>query len=201
MTGINRREFVQSVGAAAPIVATSASSRRVSHPLVPARPLDAKLLLAMGEAILPSELGMDGIARAVAEFQRWLRDYTPGAEALHGYGTGEIRRLPEDPAPRWAEQLTRLDRAATRQFSRDYAALDLASRRALVRDASIDDELTELPPAVSARHVAVGLLAHFYASPEATNLCYRTEISPYACRPLADSPNRPASRSPMRGEP
>ncbi len=41
------------------------------------------------------------------------------------------------------------------------------------------------------RHVAVGLLAYFYATPAATDLAYRAKISRHTCRPLAYASRRP----------
>jgi hypothetical protein len=68
--------------------------------------LDPALLRAMAAAVLPSELGSGGTERAVAEFERWLAGYREGAEILHGYGTGEIRRTGPSPALKWSAQLT-----------------------------------------------------------------------------------------------
>ncbi len=42
-----------------------------------------------------------------------------------------------------------------------------------------------------APHIAVALLAHFYASPEATDLCYQVKIGKETCRPLASSSRQP----------
>ena len=55
---------------------------------------NATILDALGDAVLPAELGADGVSRAVVEFQRWMDGYRPGAEANHGYGTGKIEHLP-----------------------------------------------------------------------------------------------------------
>ena len=38
---------------------------------------------------------------------------------------------------------------------------------------------------------AVALLAHFYASPAATDLCYEARIGKDTCRPLAQSSRKP----------
>src|SRR5689334_20040063 len=58
---------------------------------------NADTLVAVADAVLPSELGAQGIARAASDFQRWMDAYHPGAEANHGYGTGKIERLSADP--------------------------------------------------------------------------------------------------------
>src|SRR5678815_392428 len=75
---------------------------------------NATILDALGDAVLPAELGADGVSRAVVEFQRWMDGYRPGAEANHGYGTGKIEHLPADPRPRWRSQLAALDADARR---------------------------------------------------------------------------------------
>jgi hypothetical protein len=48
-----------------------------------------------------------------------------------------------------------------------------------------------LPEIDRAPHIAVGLLAHFYSSAAAQDLCYRARIGKGTCRPLAESPRRP----------
>jgi hypothetical protein len=75
-------------------------------------PPNADALTALGDAVLPAELGTSGIARATAAFQRWMDGYRPGAEANHGYGTARIDRLPADPRPQWQAQLAALDSEA-----------------------------------------------------------------------------------------
>src|SRR5512138_3061849 len=72
--------------------AGDASSRSAGRVAPNATPLGA-----LGEAVLPADLGADGIVRAVADFERWMQEYQPGAELNHGYGTGKIERLTADP--------------------------------------------------------------------------------------------------------
>src|SRR4051794_35117758 len=69
----------------------------------------ASVLEALGDAVLPAELGAAGSTRAVNEFQQWMDGYRAGAEAIHGYGTGRIDRVPPDPRPKWRTQLAALD--------------------------------------------------------------------------------------------
>ncbi len=178
------------VGAAGPI-ASASSARQPVGTAVPARPLDAKLLHAMGEAILPSALGSEGIRRVVAEFQHWLREYSPGAELLHPYGSGEIRYAGPNPEGRWNEQLAALDTSARERFAESFAALDIESRRSIVLAVLERIDVSRLSAASDAEHVGVALLAFFYATSEAANLCYGAAINRYACRPLADSPAVP----------
>jgi len=39
--------------------------------------------------------------------------------------------------------------------------------------------------------IAVALLAHFYESPGATDLCYEAQIGRQTCRPLAAQASKP----------
>ena len=153
---------------------------------------NATLLDALGDAVLPPALGADGVARAVAEFQRWMDGYEPGAEANHGYGTGRIERLPADPRPRWRSQLTALDTDARRNGA-SFSALPRERRQALVRAALDDERGDALPNPLLARHVALALLAHFYDSPVATDLCYDAQIGRQQCRPLSAQRQQPVA--------
>jgi len=157
-------------------------------------PPNATLLEALGDAVLAAELGANGVARAVAEFQRWMDGYQPGAEANHGYGTGRIEQLPEDPRPRWRSQLAALD-ADARRTGPSFDALPRERRQALVRDALQSERGDALPNPLLARHVALALLAHFYDSPAATDLCYEAQIGRQQCRPLSAQRQQPVALS------
>ncbi len=194
MSKLRRRTFVKAA-AALPIAVSAVGIEGCARSAGQATgPLAPELLHAVGEAVLPRELGADGMARAIEQFQRWLREYTPGAERLHGYGTGEIRSTPDDPTERWNDDLAALETQARTRASAAFVDLDVAARQVAIRSAIADDRLNRLPDPAGARHVVVGLLAHFYGTPDAANLCYRAAIDPFACRPLADVPNEPAPR-------
>ena len=196
----SRRTFAAQLGA---LVATLAVARRALAERSPlhrdgeasAASLDHASLLALGGAVLPSELGDVGSRRAVAEFERWLDAYRGGAEVLHGYGTAKLERIPPSPQARWTTQLTALDRDARKQHGRPFAQCAVAQRRALVHDRLQREKLGPMPSPAEASHVAIGLLAHFYASAEAADLCYRAEIGRGTCRPLAEQARQP---SPLR---
>ena len=151
---------------------------------------NAVLLHALGDAVLPAELGADGVTHAAQEFQRWMNGYQPGAEANHGYGTGRIEQLPADPRPQWRSQLAALDADARRTGS-SFSALPRERRQALVRAALRNERGDALPDPLLARHVALALLAHFYDSPAATDLCYGAQIGRQQCRPLSAQRQQP----------
>lgn len=150
---------------------------------------DPELLRAAGEALLPAEIGEAGREEAVSGFEAWLRDYAPVPERVHGYGSQEIRYGPPDPAPRWAAQLEALELESRARHGTGFASLADSARRELLERALADalGDLPSRPGALEAEHVAVGLLAWFYGSPRATDLCYRRRIGRLSCRPLAES--------------
>lgn len=153
--------------------------------------LDPSLLRAMAVAILPAELGPSGTERAAAEFERWLAGYREGAEILHGYGSGEIGHTGPSPALRWSAQLTELDAAARKAHGAPFATRARVEREELVRAAVGGVSAGGMPQIDRAPHIALGLLAHFYSSAAAQDLCYEARIAKGTCRPLADSPKRP----------
>ena len=191
MSEINRRAFLGSVAAAVPAAALAqriaTESAKAGSPL-----LDETLLLAVAGAILPGELEPETLNRVVTEFQGWLEAYQPVAELNHGYGTDEIQYTPADPAPGWQSQLDALEMEARQRFNSSFAELDVESRRDMVRRQLTRDRVDRFPRPHLARHVAVGLLSYYYATPEAADLCYRRAIGKNSCRPLARSPEEPA---------
>jgi hypothetical protein len=185
MAHLPRRRFVLELAAFLPLpfVARRLHSRAVAD-------LDPRQLRALASATLPGELGPDGVNRVVTSFERWLLGYREGVELVHGYGTGELRHTGPSPALRWSAQLRELEASARKQ-GHSFEQLGLDDRQALVRSALEGQRGTGLPPVDRAPHLAVGLLAFFYGSPEATDLCYQARIGSNGCRPLAESPQRP----------
>ncbi len=182
----SRRRFLVGVAALLPLPFVA---RRVHRLAV--RSLDPALLRAMAEAILPSELGSGGTERAVAEFERWLAGYREGAEILHGYGSGELRHTGPSPALKWASQLAGLDTAARKAHGAPFVTRARVERAALVRAALGGMSSGGWPQIDRAPHIAVGLLAHYYGSSAAQDLCYRARIGKETCRPLSQSSGRP----------
>lgn len=145
--------------------------------------LDPRRLRALSAAVLPTELGAAGLERVVSGFERWLAGYREGVELVHGYGTAEIRRTGPSPALRWANQLQALGPS--------FESLSVAERQAVLRTALQGERLGVMPQVDRAPHLAVGLLAFFYDSPEATDLCYGVRIGKNACRALSDATRKP----------
>lgn len=194
MAEITRRFFFQSVASALPAVALSGcDGTRTAESIEIAESLPQDVLHALGEAVLPSELGPQGIDRVVVGFQTWVQQYQPVAELNHGYGTGEIEYTPADPTPGWGSQLRALDLEAQKRYARSFVQLTPEARREMIRGKLAGDGLDRLPTTAAAQHVAVGLLAYFYDTSEATDLCYQAEIRRYQCRPLSLASQKPAS--------
>lgn len=195
MSTIDRRSFLQSLGVLVP--GTVLGGLAVPDTVEAASPsLDHALMVALAEAVLPAELGSDGQQLVVAGFQEWLAGFEPVAELNHGYGTGEIEYAVADPGPGWNAQLRALDLQAKRTAGKAFTELAPEQRRELVRSVVARDATGGLPEIASARHVALGLLAYFYSTPEATDLCYRAEVGKNNCRPLSRNPERPAPLQP-----
>jgi hypothetical protein len=154
------------------------------------RDLDPSHLRALGRIVLPSEIGAAGVERAVAGFERWIAGYREGAELLHDYGSGEIRKTGPSPALRWAKQLRDLDIAA-RKLGRPFSTLDSGRQEELIRSVLVGSKPGGLPAVDRAPHVAVGLLSWFYGTAEASDLCYGVRIGRNGCRPLAESSQAP----------
>ena len=173
------------VSAAGSVIATDAAAS-----------LNAALLDALGAAVLPSELGEQGRAAALRRFSAWLVGYVPGAEVNHPYPAATVTHLPASPLAAWREQLLALDTAARTKVPGGFAALDLPARQALVAAALEGTKGPDLPLPADAPHVALGLMAHFFQSPQGTDLCYRAAIGKAMCRPLEDLPHAPRALRP-----
>ncbi len=173
------------VSAAGGIIATDAAA-----------PFDATLLGALGAAVLPSELGEQGRAAALRRFSAWITGYMPGAEVNHPYPAAPVTHLPASPLPAWQKQLRELDDAAHAQSPGGFAALGVPERQALIAQSLAGIKGPDLPLPIDAPHVALGLMTHFFQSPQGTDLCYRAAIGKAMCRPLEDLPHAPRALRP-----
>ena len=155
-----------------------------------ATPLPAGTLRSVGEAVLPAELGDEGRERAVAAFERWSDGLEPVAELAHPYLVPETRYSGPDPRPGWAAQLRGLEKECRARFGVDLGDLDVAGRRKLLAG-PVGQAGPALGSPSNADHVSVALMAHFFASPTATDLCYRRVIARQQCRGLDGAPGEP----------
>ena len=198
MTDSDRRDFIKTSAAAAAALGISGTEAAANQANAP----PAETLRAIGAAVLPvADLGSDGIDRVVTEFAAWIDGFEPVAEMPHGYlnrGLSEIRYGPPHPGPRWAAQVEALELEANRSLRSPFAELSIEDRRSLIQGQMGRDEIGRLPRPGQARYVAVGLMAYFYASSEATDLCYRASIGRFKCRRLGSLGRepRPLDRGP-----
>jgi len=215
MTDSDRRDFLKKAAAAALGIAGAEHLSAADASAAPARaavsggeqapqsvPSAGETLRAVANAVLPTaDLGDEGIERVVQEFEAWIEGFVPEAELPHGYlnrGLAEIRYGPPHPGPRWSTQIEALEREATQQSQVPFTELPRERQRALIEGQLESDEIGRLPDPARARHVAIALLAFFYDSSAATDLCYRAAIGRYRCRPLSNAgqPPRALPRTP-----
>jgi hypothetical protein len=185
---LSRRSFLASLAATVPLAIVV---RRAHAAAVEYVQGDPATLDALALTVLPSQLGRAGIMREAASFRDWAAKYRENAELVHGYGTSRLRTTGPTPMTRWAAQLEQLDADAQKLRQRRFRDLSATDREQVVRDALKGERLDRMPPVVDANHVAVALLAHFYDSAGAADLCYEAQIGRQTCRPLAAQASKP----------
>ncbi len=169
----------------------AASSRDVETPAGQGATLDNAMMRAIAEVVLPAEIGADGFNRVSRGFTQWIAAYRPGVELVHPYGSTQIRQTPESPAGRWRQQLAALDRSARERHRLAFTAASKEQRRELVMSALSTERTNRMPDPLSANHVAMALVAWYFSTPEANDLCYNAQIGRNQCRPLVNAPREP----------
>ena len=190
---MNRRTLLQwmaSAAASAPLfrVQLFAQPRELG-------PDHISTLREVAATVLPASLGAQHIAATVDRFVEWTRGYREGVPLVHGYGHTRIDKTGPSPVPRYVGQLAALD-ADAKAKGKNFPALDLESRRALLDEAITKAGVKGLPPRPNGQHVASDLMAFYFRSSEAADRCYHAQISRQICRPIAISTKRPA---PLKG--
>src|SRR5919206_1136809 len=99
MLTLSRRAFVGALAA----VPSAALVRRAHALSVDHLAAGPRTLRALGDVVLPSELGAAGVTAAVRAFERWIAGYREHAELVHGYGTSTLSYAGPTPATRWAQ--------------------------------------------------------------------------------------------------
>lgn len=158
--------------------------------------LDGAMVRGLAEVVLPTELGNDGFARVSRDFATWAAGYRTGVELVHPYGSSQLRVTGESPVPRWRSQLTALDGDARARYQRRFPALTREQRRELVTSVIESEKVNRLPDPLQANHVSIALLAWYFATPEAADLCYNARIGRNQCRPLVNAPRQPLPLAP-----
>ena len=192
---LSRRAFLGALAAALPAAVIIRHAHAAAVDDIAASP---RTLHALGEAILPSELGRAGTLAAVTAFQRWIAGYRENVELVHGYGTSALGTSGPTPATKWAMQLDALDKTARAEGAHSFAALPVERRREIVRRELTALKADRIGAVGRAPHVALALLSHWYDTPDATNRCYQVKIDKENCRPLATSARRPLPLAQVR---
>ena len=192
---VTRRGFVSWLSGLAATIGLGARARRASAAsrAEPPQPtsIDPATIAALAAVVLPTELGTDGFNRVGREFTQWIGRYRAGVELVHPYGSTELRNTGESPLNRWRSHLATLDQQARQQHQRAFTALTVVQRRDLVTSAIAADRPNRLPDALDGSHVALALMAWYFATPDAINRCYNARIDRYQCRPLVNAPRLP----------
>ena len=184
---MKRRRAIQTLAAAAaalPLVRVPLEAQELSSDQV-------FLLRDVAATVLPSAIGRKGQDDAVDNFLRWLRDYKEGVPLSHGYGEPRLVKSGPSPAPGYATQLAALQAAAKAKGGR-FGALALEERRALLDAAFKAADVRNLPGRPDGRHVVADLMAHYFRSSAANDLCYNARIGRNTYRAIRVTTVRPA---------
>ena len=152
---------------------------------------DVFLLRDVAGTVLPSSIGRKGQDEAVDNFLRWVSDYKENVALSHGYGEPRLVKSGPTPAPGYAKHLAALQQAAQARGGR-FGALPVAVRRELLEAAITAAEVRNLPGRPDGKHVVVDLMAHYYRSSGANDLCYNSRIGRNTYRAIRVTTVRPA---------
>ena len=148
------------------------------------------VLRDVAATVLPSAIGPKGQDEAVDNFLRWLRDYKQGVPLSHGYGEPRLVRTGPSPAPGYGTQVTALQQAATERGGR-FGALTLSDRRTILETAFKSAGIQNLPGRPDGKHVVADLMAHYFRSSAANDLCYNARIGRNTYRAIRVTTVRP----------
>jgi hypothetical protein len=194
-SGPSRRSALKTFGAVAVSPVAHDPAARVFIRDQAGTDLDAAMLDAIAEAVLPTELGAQGRTRVVADFLRWIQNFREGAETDHGYGFTRIRTTGASPAAKYPEQLMALERAAASNAGsagKAFVTSSLDARRSAISAALTEAKVERLPTRPNGAHIAADLIGFYFNSPAALDLCYRAQIGRDVCRGLDGSEKEPA---------
>jgi hypothetical protein len=149
------------------------------------------VLRDVAATVLPSAMGSKGQNEAVDSFLRWIRDYQEGVALSQGYGEPRLVKSGPSPAPRYTTQLIALQQAAQARGGR-FGALPIDARRELIDTAFKAADVRNLPARPDGRHVVADLMAHYFRSSGANDLCYNARIGRNTYRAIRVTTVRPA---------
>jgi hypothetical protein len=153
------------------------------------------LLRDVAATVLPSVIGSKGQNDAVDNFLKWIRDYKEGVALSHGYGEPRLVKSGPSPAPGYTTHLTTLQQAAQARGGR-FGALPLEVRRQLLDEAFKAADVRNLPSRPDGKHVVSDLMAHYFRSSAANDLCYNARIGRNTYRAIRVTTVRPPTLNP-----
>ena len=156
------------------------------------------VLRDVASTVLPSAIGPKGQDEAVDNFLRWLREYKEGVPLSHGYGEPRLVRSGPSPAPGYGNQIAALQQAATERGGR-FGALPREARRAILDAAFKSAGIQNLPGRPDGKHVVADLMAHYFRSSAANDLCYNARIGRHTYRAIRVTTVRPLPLNGGRG--
>jgi hypothetical protein len=184
---MKRRRAIQTLAAAAaglPLLRVSLVAQELSADQV-------FVLRDVAATVLPSSIGRKGQDDAVDAFVRWIRDYQEGVALSHGYGEPRLVKSGPTPAPRYASQIAALEQSARSRGGR-FGALPLEVRRELLELAFNAADVRNLPGRPDGKHVVADLMAHYFRSSSANDLCYNARIGRNTYRAIRVTTVKPA---------
>jgi hypothetical protein len=148
------------------------------------------MLQSIAPTVLPSSLGASQ-AKAIADkFVAWTRGYREGVALAHGYGHPRLQKSGASPVPGYVSQLAALESEVRRRGTL-WPALDRETQRAILEAAFAKAGVRTLPPRPLGQHVVADLMAFYFRSSEANDLCYNALINREMCRPIAITTRKP----------
>jgi hypothetical protein len=148
------------------------------------------VLRDVAATVLPSAIGSKGQDQAVDDFLRWIREYQEGVALSHGYGEPQLVKSGPSPAPGYTKQLIALQTAAQSKGGR-FGSLPLEVRRQLIDTALTAADVRSLPGRPDGKHVVADLMAHYFRSSAANDLCYNARIGRNTFRAIRVTTVRP----------
>ncbi len=196
MTDNARRRFMKTGAALASALTIPGCAPEAAKGTASAPAGKPETLEAVAGIVLPAaSLHEEGVRRVVDGFRRWLDGLEPVAELDHAYiVTDDILYGPPDPEPLWTAQLEALELEAEKRHEASFTAITREEREAILRRQLPLHPGAALPDPARAPHVALGLLAYFYQSSEANDLCYERAIERTTCRGVESGAVEPPAR-------
>ncbi len=157
------------------------------------------VLRDVAATVLPSAIGRKGQDEAVDNFLRWIRDYKEGVPLSHGYGEPRLVKIRR----RHRRRVTR-NRSPHCRPRRRRRAAGLARCRSPIAGRSWTRP--SRPPTFATslarpdgKHVVADLMAHYFRSSGANDLCYNARIGRHTYRAIRMTTVRPQPLNGGRG--